>query len=124
MTLRGWRNTVGNLIEFAWLKKACHGLQFIDICVAEAYGFIEFEMSHNIISTVFCQPLMHAYEFALPSPASAGARHRAGWASTMLLLLLLLLLIIIIMIMIIMIIIVIPGARWASTSGSRTPSCG
>ena len=31
--VRRWRNTVGNLIEFLWLKKAYHRPHFIDICV-------------------------------------------------------------------------------------------
>ena len=33
MQYEGWRNTVGNLIEFAWLKKTYHGPQFTGICV-------------------------------------------------------------------------------------------
>ena len=33
MILRGWRNTVGNLIEIGWLEKACHGPQFTGTCV-------------------------------------------------------------------------------------------
>ena len=31
--LRGWRNTVGNLTEFVWLKKTYHGPQITGICV-------------------------------------------------------------------------------------------
>ena len=31
--IRGWRNTVGNLIEICWLKKAYHGPQFTGTCV-------------------------------------------------------------------------------------------
>ena len=30
--LGDWRNTVGNLIEFVWLKKAYHSPQFTGIC--------------------------------------------------------------------------------------------
>ena len=31
-SMRGWRNTVGNLIEALWLKKTYHGLQITGIC--------------------------------------------------------------------------------------------
>ena len=31
--VRGWRNTVGNLIELFWLKQTYHGPQFTCICV-------------------------------------------------------------------------------------------
>ena len=31
--MRGWRNTVGSLMELFWLKKAYHGPQFAGICV-------------------------------------------------------------------------------------------
>ena len=33
--LRGWRNTIGNLIEFFWLKKQHRGPQFTGICVKD-----------------------------------------------------------------------------------------
>ena len=68
---RGWRNTVGNLIEIVWLNKTCHGPQFTAICGKnnEGYGFIEFELSNSTTSTVFGQPLQY--------PISACARtHR------------------------------------------------
>ena len=59
--LRGWRNTVANLIELLWLKQTYHGLQFTCICVNNrGYSFIEFETSNNTISTVFRQPLKRA----------------------------------------------------------------
>ena len=42
--LRGWRNTIGNLIEFLRLNKAYHGLRLPGKCVKHrGYGFIEFE---------------------------------------------------------------------------------
>ena len=31
--LRGWWNTVGNLVGISWLEKAYHGPRFTDICV-------------------------------------------------------------------------------------------
>ena len=31
--LRGWRSTIGNLIEIVWLKKPYRGSQFTGTCV-------------------------------------------------------------------------------------------
>ena len=57
MRMRGGQNTVGNLVELLGLKKAYRGLQFTGTCVNNReYGFIEFEISNNTISTVFRQP--------------------------------------------------------------------
>ena len=39
--VRGWRNTVGNLIEICWLPKAYHHLHVAAICVnSRGLGFI------------------------------------------------------------------------------------
>ena len=57
--LRGWRNTVGNLIEICWLKMPIMGLDLlVYVRNAEVYGFIEFETSNGTIATVFRQPLI------------------------------------------------------------------
>ena len=42
--MRGWRNSVGNLIELLWLRETYHGLQFTGLCMKHrGYGFIEFD---------------------------------------------------------------------------------
>ena len=47
--LRGWRNTVGSLIEIVWLKKTVHGPQCTGICVNHIGVF------NSTISTVLFQ---------------------------------------------------------------------
>ena len=43
--LRGWQNTVGNIIDIAWLKNNCHGpISLIYAGTPEGHGFIEFEI--------------------------------------------------------------------------------
>ena len=49
----GWRNTVGNLIEFVWLKENCHGLRFTDMCMTNRWGGTV--SSNSSFRTVLCQ---------------------------------------------------------------------
>ena len=56
--VRGWRNTVGNLIEFFLSQKPIAGLILLVYSLKpEGYGFIEFEIPNSTTSTVFRRPL-------------------------------------------------------------------
>ena len=79
--LRGWRNTVGNLIELLGLNKTTyHGPQSTGICVTktEGYGFVEFEISNTTIPTDSANLSL----LPLVMPASLDSRGRPPWCQT------------------------------------------
>ena len=61
--LRGWRNTVGNLIDLLWLKEAYHGPQFTGTGVNNRGGRF-----HRI------RDFKHDYFKSIPPTAQRGCR--------------------------------------------------
>ena len=80
-SMRGWRNTVGDLIEllglesYGWLRKACRGLQFTGMC-AKNSDSSNSRFQTVLVQTVFRQPLSPARERELA--ASSHERRRRG----------------------------------------------
>ena len=70
--LRGWRNAVGNLVEFVWPTKACKGLHL------PVYTHISLSLSFSLSLSLYLYIYIYIYIVYTRSPAASRATGAAG----------------------------------------------